>query len=328
MRRLLDRAARSFRGLPSLEIHVPISPTAEFLAMVRYLALSLRRFGGAYRDAPLIVTVGAEAIDPGLGDRHPWLARLGVELRWVPEAAFREHSFYATGAERFAHPYRSDVVLFLDADILVAGPFEEMVRDVHRHQHFAGMIALASPMLALDVPDTWADLYAHCGIESPPDLRHEYAGWPYFQTGAPEHRMGPAYFNFGVVCAPSAMMSRIGPRYFAHLLRLHEKTRHILVPQIALTMALVELGVPCRALPMRYNFANDVTLEALHGEEVPHARFLHLHGKSQIQKRDLYADPAHARDLIRRTDLRGIARKAQHVLRAIAPDLDGDGGPV
>ncbi len=320
-RRLLARAARSLRARPSLEVHIPISPTPEFFSMVQCLARSLRKFGGAYRDAPIVLTVGDETIDPGLADRYPWLARLGVDLRWVPEAAFREHSYYATGTARFGHDYRSDVVLFLDADILVAAPFDELIDDVHRGQHFAGMIALASPMLSEESPPTWQDLYDLCGIAARPDLRHEYTGWPYFQSGDPAHRYAPPYFNYGVVCAPAALMRRIGPRYFAHYLSLRDRIEGLMIGQIALTMALVELAVPYRTLPMRYNFANDVMLEALHGPELPHARFLHLHGKLQVRKEELYADLAQIRATIRRTDLRGVARAAQRVLAAIEPDL-------
>src|SRR5438045_3616168 len=115
-RRLFSRLARSLRGrcrfarkAPALEGHVPISPTPTFLNMARCLVLSLRRFGGAYRDAPVFLTVGDDTIDPGLPGRHPWLASLGVEVRWAPEEAFRRHSYYATGAARFGHDYRSDV---------------------------------------------------------------------------------------------------------------------------------------------------------------------------------------------------------------------------
>ncbi len=94
--------------------------------MVHCFALSLRRFGGAYRDAPIILTVGDTTIDPDLHHRHPWLGRRGVNVRWVPEEDFRIHSYFATGAARFVHPYRSDVVLFLDADILVTSAFDEL----------------------------------------------------------------------------------------------------------------------------------------------------------------------------------------------------------
>src|SRR4051812_35451286 len=124
-RGFLARTARSLRSMPSVEVHIPISPTPTFFNMVQCLARSLRRFGGAYRDAPIILTVGGPSIDPGLEARYRWLGPLGVKVRWVPEAHYREYSYSATGAARFGHDYRSDVILFLDADILVAAPFDE-----------------------------------------------------------------------------------------------------------------------------------------------------------------------------------------------------------
>src|SRR5262245_43627365 len=68
------------RARPSVEIHVPISPTPNFFNMVRCLALSLRCNGGAYRDAPIIVTAGDRVTDPTLAHRLPWLKPCGVEL--------------------------------------------------------------------------------------------------------------------------------------------------------------------------------------------------------------------------------------------------------
>ena len=64
----------------------------------------------------------------------------------------------------------------------------------------------------MESPPSWEDLYRACGIDRAPDLRHEYTGWPYFLTGDPAHRYAPAYFNYGVVCAPASIMKRIGGR--------------------------------------------------------------------------------------------------------------------
>ncbi len=327
-RDLLSRFARWAGGMPSVEVHVPISPTPTFFNMVQCLARSLREFGGACRDAPIILSVGDDAIDPSAADRRPWLEELGVELRWVPEEFYRAHSYNGTGAWMFEHDYRADVVLILDADVLVAAPFDEMIRDVHRHRRFAGMMALASPLLSLEEPATWADLYAHCGIDREPELAHEYVGWPYFKSGAEADRLGPPYFNFGVVCAPAPMMKRIGSRYFGHFLRLRERSKIAVLTQVALTMALVELDLPFRKLPPRYNFPNDVMMEALHCEELPRARFLHLFGQSQISKRELYAGMGQVRETIRRTDLRGASERVRRVLAAIEPDLVDDPAPA
>ncbi len=65
---MLQRLTRLVLGKgkpPTLEIHVPISPTSPMLNMGRALTLSLRRNGGVYRDAPIVFTVGAAALSVG-----------------------------------------------------------------------------------------------------------------------------------------------------------------------------------------------------------------------------------------------------------------------
>ena len=48
-----------------------MSPTSSFLYQLRCLTHSLRRFGGTYRDAPVIATVGAAQVDQGLAEPDP-----------------------------------------------------------------------------------------------------------------------------------------------------------------------------------------------------------------------------------------------------------------
>lgn len=321
-RSILARARDAFGPRPSVEVHIPISPTPTFLNMVRCLALSLRANGGICRDAPIILTVGDREVDPGLAARHPWLGPLGVEARWVPADLYREHEIYATGATRFEHEYRSDVVLFLDADILVAAPFDEMIRAVHSQGHLAGMIAQASPIQFFDPPLSWRDLYRQCGVDAEPELIHEHPGWPYYRSGDEAYRYGPAYFNYGVIAAPARVMKQIGRNYLADLTRLRELTSNALVAQIALTISIVRDSIPYRTLPVRYNYPNHPMLEALHGPELPLAKFLHLKETHQFEKFDLFADLANVRRTIGRTDLRNINEMARRVLEQIQPDLN------
>jgi len=170
------------RRRPSLEIHVPISPTPIFFNMVRCLAHSLRWNGGAYRDAPIIVTAGDRVSDPLLADRLPWLKSCGVELRWARAADFVRDDYFATGHQRLRYEHTADVVLLLDADILIARPFDEMVEAVFEQEIIAGLIAHVSPFEQAKREDLdWHGLWRHWGLGRP-DLAYEHTGWGYLST--------------------------------------------------------------------------------------------------------------------------------------------------
>jgi hypothetical protein len=311
-------------GSPTLEIHIPISPTPTFFNMVHCLTLSLRRFGGTYANAPVILTVGDTTIDRDVARRNPWLGPLGVELRWVSEGEFRVHSYHATVNARFQHEYHSDVVLFLDADILIADSFEELIHEVHKGQVLAGMIAPASPLQFFAKPTNWSDLYRHCDIELEPKLSHEHTGWPYYFSSDAAFRYCPAYFNYGVVCAPAQLMKRISELYSGYVSKLQDLSSDFLVTQMALALVIARLDLPYKTLSLRYNFPNHPMLEALHGSEIPKAKLLHLKEDHQFHKTKVFDDLSHVRQTIRRDDLRGINRIAQRVLAAIEPQLGSD----
>jgi SAM-dependent methyltransferase len=310
-------------GRPTLEIHIPISPTALFFNMIRCFTLSLRKFGGAYANAPVIVTTGETTADPGLSDRLPWLKSLGVELRWAPEEEYRIRSHSAQSHQRFNYAHRSDVVLLMDADILIAGPIDEMVERVYRDQVVAGLISHVTPFTPGTGRD-WHGLFRHCGVGQP-RLQHEHTGWGYMFNDA-ALRYCPSYFNFGVVCGPRIHISAIGRMITA----MHEKVSEYYPDsffrgQLALAAAIASLGLPTWALPMRFNFPNDPFVEALHHEEIPHVRIIHMLRNHQgVYKNELFADIENLRAFLRRPDMRVINRRAQEIIRSVWRDLTGE----
>lgn len=308
---------RYFQKRPSLEIHIPISPKPYFLNMTHYLVSSLRRFGGAYQSARVVLTIGDAEIDHNIAESYSWIRKQGVEVKWVPQELFARDSYFATALERFRYQFRSDVVLMLDADVLISRPFDEPIHDCYRKQYFAGLIAHVPPF---SEPDGWQKVYQAAGLGEV-ICKHEHTGWGYMFTDE-EQRFCPPYFNFGVLCAPGRIMNKIGEEIYS---LMHCVETVIDTPyrgQIALSLAVTKLGIPYRCLPMRYNFANDALLEALHGQELPHARILHLlRDHQQIYKTRLFADKNSVEEMLARKDLRGINLMAQDVLRQVHPDV-------
>ncbi|MDQ5844933.1 MAG: hypothetical protein M3539_06510 [Acidobacteriota bacterium] len=308
---------RYLQKRPSLEIHIPISPTAYFLNMTHYLVSSLRRFGGAYRNARVVLTIGDAEIDNNITESYSWIRRERVEVKWVSKELYARDSYFASAFERFRHEFRSDVVLMLDADILISKPFDELILECHRNQYLAGVIAHVPPF---SEPDGWKKIYQAAGLGEV-SCKHEHTGWGYMFSDE-ERRFCPPYFNFGVVCAPSKIMKRIGEEIYDLMHRVESVMETGFRGQIALSLAITKLAIPYRCLPMRYNFPNDVFLEALHGLELPHAAILHLlRDHQQIYKTRLFADRSQVETMLARKDLRGVNLMAQDVLRQIHSDV-------
>src|SRR6516165_5472615 len=175
-----SRLSRLLQRRPTLEIHVPMSPTSSFLYQLRCLTHSLRRFGGAYRDAPVIGSVGADRVDQGLAERMPWLAANGIELRWVPESEFAALGLRAAVAARLKQDFRSDMVLLLDADTLIRRPLDDLVDRSYRDGVIAGVIAHKSPFVEWGREnEDWSSFFTLCELPEP-RLEYEHTGWGYF----------------------------------------------------------------------------------------------------------------------------------------------------
>lgn len=304
------------RRRPTLEVHVPVSPTPTFLNMAHYLTRSLRVRGGCYRDAPIVLTIGAERRDPDLARNYPWMADNGVEVRWIDEELFARESWYATACERFRYEFTSDVVLALDADTLIAGPLDELVEEAHRAGALCGVVAHMPP---LPRREQWQQLYCACGLgelETP----CQHTGWGYMFHDE-SLRYCPPYFNLGVLAAPAAAMRSIGSAIYelmAAIDAVHPTSYRV---QIAVSLAVTRFRLPFRSLPFRWNFVNDPRLEALHADELGDVRIIHLLRKHQIYKAELYASLDHVEAMLARTDLRVINALAQRLLGELHPQV-------
>ena len=212
------------------------------------------------------------------------------------------------------------MVLILDADVLVRRPFEEMVDRCFREQSFAGLITHTTPL-----PDglKWQDLYDSAGIGEA-RLVHEHTGWGYLFSDSSK-RYCPPYFNLGVLCGPGAVMNAIGERVYDYMDAVDRVFPTAYKCQMAVGMAVDALDLPYWPLPMRFNFANDPHLEALHPTELPVASILHvLRDHQNVSKNRLFGSEKAVEELLAREDLRNVNEMIQQTLRTIQPLVSAD----
>lgn len=289
-------------GLSSVaEIHVPVSPTPAFFARVRVLAASLRRFGGALAEAPIVVTVSRDVEPFDLDATCPWAPSLGVEWRWVDEAVWARHGIFGTALARFGYDFDAPLVVLLDADTVCAGPLDEL--QAVPEGALAGLIAHIAPdRFAMPFADGiprreasrfWGELYLRAGLEPAP-LVFEHTGWP-FMDADPRRRACPGYFNLGVLAARAGTMRALGAVVLDQLAHVDRFAETGFRCQLALTLALGRAGVEPLDLRPRWNFPNYDAFWERFPDDAADVRVLHYLCDDQVVRaRDLADDAGFA----------------------------------
>jgi hypothetical protein len=242
---------------PTLEIHIPISPTPSFFTMIRYLAATLRENGGVFSNARLIVSVGEDCEPFDTAAAHPELARYQIAWRWVDRSAFRKMSYFATGLKRWESTFEADYVLMADADICFVRDFGDAILELSGDTGIAGVIASYPPFMARGAgnvdKERWRALFDLAGLGEPPwDSRHPGYGIAYpASRGIAE---APPYYNFGFVIGTREAMNAIRNTFEKDYLLAADYMKTDLAAQAALTLSIVRNRIGYRSLPVRYNF--------------------------------------------------------------------------
>jgi hypothetical protein len=275
------------RNRDPLEIHVPISPTPNFITRVRYLAASLRSSGGTLREARIIVTIGADEEPTSFRNATRWARHYPIEWRWLPQDLFHKHGYFATALERFRYEFLAPTVLMLDADVIVSSNFEDLLVRVGEEPALFGLVAHATPFSPLREKCTdaewWQAVFDAAGLGN---VESEFRHTLWNLDGHPTSEWCPPYFNFGVLMAPSEIMTAIGKVIYTEMAHVERVVDFEFKCQIALTLALVRLGLPYRTLPLRYNFPNLQVIADAFPQELADVRLLHYLGKSSYFDKD------------------------------------------
>src|SRR5262249_12978868 len=151
--------------------HIPISPRSSFFTMVHFFAASLRRRGGAFRDARIVVSVGEDCEPFDIERSRPELAKYDISWRWTDRKGFRELSYFANALRRWGD-FESDYVVMADADTLVLGDISESLRWLPGPFSMCAVIASYPPSMARGGGNTdgerWLELFRHARLPVPP----------------------------------------------------------------------------------------------------------------------------------------------------------------
>ncbi len=298
------------------EIHVPISPTPAFFNQIRLMAASFRRFGGPLRTSRIVVTVGAtEQFD--LDSHLPWSREYGVEWRWLDPELFARHDYWGTAVERFRQPFDSQYVLFLDADVLAIAPPELATSPVTETGGIAGLIAHVAPF---ETPlQSWTELTEAAGLGKPP-LVARHSGWGVMDWGL-ERQYAPPYFNLGVLFCSSDAARALGTRIYEEMEIVDSVRTTVYRCQIALTLAIIRLGIPWYELPLRLNYPNDMHFWRGHQAEAARVQLMHYLREDEVNRTVDFASDEALRAAVARPVENPLTRLLQGRIRTLL--LDG-----
>jgi hypothetical protein len=228
------------------------------------LALSIRRFGGALADSPIVVAF-LEGVDPEVERR---LATLDARVKVVDRVYPPDPYANKLRMLELHEDNDFDVLVALDCDMVLLG-------DPSRFLSTEGVSGKPADIDLLR-PRQWRALFDILSLPVPPRR---------YSTTTSGQRTYP-YFNTGVLLVPSAMsadLHEVWLRYVFGLERVFQQRADIAGNrfhnnQIAFTCALAAGGFRFRVLPTSMNFSTNLVVHRDHKASALPPLVAHYHG--------------------------------------------------
>jgi hypothetical protein len=234
--------------------------TPEWFEKARNLLLSLREFGGTWKDARVVVHF--------VGDVEPEFKRalgdLGAEVRVVaPYGARYRFSNKMRMFDLLDEPLDFDVLVAVDCDVVVMGDLSRLVP-----ADAIGIVPAGRDLMSLD---EWELVYEMFDLTPPePDCVMRVSG----------QRTYP-YYNTGVVTIPRKMGVELIPTWtnmLSDFARVHERFERVHHEnQIAFALAVRSLSLPIHELPASLNFSTAAPLDRRFRSELEPPFIVHYH---------------------------------------------------
>ncbi len=268
------------RSAITLEVHTPISATPKFLRQWHYQIRSFDNHAGSIgKNAVFHAWISRDTPKRDLRCEYPWLDSPRVVLHWLDEDFFRHYGYYGTGIARGACTFRSDWVIFSDADVIVSGELDSLISDLARREAVGGVPA------HLDCfggdASAWPRLFDAADIADP--VMDSAPSAPFWHQ---EAAAMPSYWNFGFVIGPREPMTRLGSGLLSEMEQVRNFWGSVFQCQQAVTLAVQRQGIPHIDLPVRYNFPNYPEFVQHYPEEWQEARVIHYLGRSEEFSKD------------------------------------------
>jgi hypothetical protein len=308
--------------MPKVSFLIPASPTRGFFSQIAAFNTALDRLTWSHWQPSILVCMGGQLDTSAYEEWQPYLR--DVTIIFAPRSDSEKILFYYAqidGLFRWA-PLDADVLVRMDADTLPVGDLEDVLDHVIETTSIAGVMAhfgfpVRPGMFASH--ETWRQV-ADGLISGRLDFRYSYS---LMEANAPEEiRTAPFYLNDGAVFFPRSLFRKFAERYLNLRPRLMERLADPYYSgQIALSLAVAEMRARTCALPMRYNFPNDVVATRKFPEELESVKIFHYLRTDQFDRQLIFTDGSHYQSFLN-APLTGVNKVFQeNVRRIIGPEF-------
>lgn len=268
------------------------SPTDAFWSQAAMFRRTLAFLGETYSSARLVLCLGApgRVAIPSRWTR--WFR--DIEVRWATAEEYRRDGDGAQAHELFRLlDATADLSLICDADTLLITPLPtQFFDDMRTSPAICGVVAHYPPPLtpypgARTLPLSSSRLLWKTLADS---ILGGSLPMPYSYSLAATPQPCPFYINHGFVAGPPALLQRLGAELDDVLPVVRSVLDNDFYDQIGIPFAIARGGLPCRALPMRYNFPNDPLADERYPDELEHVVLMHYLRTTAFDRHRILAD--------------------------------------
>lgn len=284
---------------PRAEFLLCGSPDDAFYSQIAFFRLSLDHFGDDGRATRVVAVFGGEGFQhlPSRWVRH--FDR--IEVHYVAPERFRQQRLFAASDLRYALLTPGSMCSCLcDADTVLVRPLPRtFLEDVQREPAICGVAAHYPFPIEVDTRKHSADgLYPGMPqglawdrlggaiLGRPPSRRLRYT----LLEGECDNRC-PFYINYGFLAGPPDLLQRLHENLMEVQPRLDAMIGGYFIGQIGIALSVERASIPCRSLPMRFNFPNDRIADRLHEKELEHVVLIHYLRTSTFDRHQIFAEP-------------------------------------
>lgn len=277
------------------------SPNDAFFSQVAMFRMSLDDLGGAYRNARLVLSLGAEGVE-SLPERWaPYFEN--IEVHWDDGSRFSECNYHESQCDLLFTllDESADISFICDADTLIIDSFpDDFIREMKNSPALCGAIAHIGPPKTsksgaclsseLTNDEMW-DALSQNVIGRTIAMDFNY-------TLVNRSESCPFYINYGLLTGTPQLIKKLHEQLQVIEPKVLEVLHNEFYGQIGIALAVENAQLACRELPMRFNFPNDPAADELYPDELKNVKLIHYLRKTHFDRHLIFTNERNFSDFM------------------------------